>query len=153
MFELDREGPPILSVFGGKITTYRKLAEHALERLGAPGRAWTATSPLPGGDIANGDFAGFVEQMGQSYDWLPAPLLQRLCRAYGTRITTLIGDAASLAEMGEHFGGGLYACEVAYLREHEFARSAQDVLWRRSKLGLHLPAEAAARVEQWLAAQ
>ena len=155
VFELDRgeagDEPPILSVFGGKITTYRKLAEHALEKLGAPYRAWTAEQPLPGGDIAEGNFDRFAALMVKATPWLSQAGVYRMCRAYGTRIRDVIGSATSIAGMGEHFGGGLYQRELEYLRDVEFARGAEDVLWRRSKLGLHLPAETAGRIEAWFA--
>ena len=144
---------PVLSVFGGKITTYRKLAEHALEKLGpffprATG-AWTAGATLPGGDIA--DFDAFAAALVRARPGLPEPLLRRLARAYGTRVETLLGDATTLADLGEDFGGGLTGREVNYLRDHEWARTAEDVLYRRSKLGLHVPPGAAERVAAFLA--
>ncbi|NNC52599.1 MAG: glycerol-3-phosphate dehydrogenase [Erythrobacter sp.] len=156
VFEVDSEGgAPILSVYGGKITTYRKLAEHALEKLAAhmtvPGKSWTAHAPLPGGDMADRDFARFLWQGSERHPWLPPETVLRLARAYGTRLDMVIGDAGSIEELGEHFGGDLYAAELAYLVEHEYARCAQDVLWRRSKLGLHLSEDACARVGQWFA--
>ena len=156
VFEIDDGGgAPILSVYGGKITTYRKLAEHALARLAnhidVPGAAWTADAPLPGGDIRNADFASFLWDASVRYPWLPPEMLLRLTRAYGTRIDTLIGSATSLEELGECMGRDLYEAELAYLVTHEFARTADDVLWRRSKLGLHLADAAHARVEQWFA--
>ncbi len=154
-FEIEAEGgAPILSVYGGKITTYRKLAEHALQRLAAhilvPEEGWTSDAPLPGGDMAEADFARFLWEASERYDWLPPETLLRLCRAYGTRIETLLGDAANLDDLGTNFGGDLYEREVAYLVEHEFARTAEDILWRRSKLGLHLAEDAHDALEQWL---
>ncbi|MEB3414636.1 glycerol-3-phosphate dehydrogenase [Alteriqipengyuania sp. WL0013] len=156
VFELDSEGgAPILSIFGGKITTYRKLAEHALERLSGvmaiPGEEWTAMEPLPGGDMVKGDFDAFLAQVRDRYPAFAPEHLLRLARAYGTRIDAVIGDAARPQEMGEHFGGDLYEDEVAYLVEHEFAHTAEDVLWRRSKLGLHLDSPAQARLADWFA--
>ena len=158
VFELEADGgAPILSVYGGKITTYRKLAEHALEKLGGvmpvEGEPWTADAPLPGGDIKDADFAAFLWQASETYPWLPPEMLMRLGRAYGTRLAKLLGDAASLGDLGEHFGGTLYAAELRYLVDHEYARSAHDVLWRRSKLGLHLPEDAQQAVAEWFAAQ
>ena len=158
VFELEADGgAPILSVYGGKITTYRKLAEHALEKLGdvmpVEGEPWTADAPLPGGDIKDADFAAFLWQASETYPWLPPEMLMRLGRAYGTRLAKLLGEAASLADLGEHFGGTLYAAELRYLVDHEYARSAHDVLWRRSKLGLHLPEDAQQAVAEWFAAQ
>lgn len=152
-FELDSNGPPLLSIFGGKLTTYRKLAEHALERLGIAGASWTAGEPLPGGEIEPMHFEVFVEDQRFCYPWLPAGTVQRLARAYGTRMIDLLGDAQGINDLGEHLGGDLYARELEYLIEHEFARSAQDVLRRRSKLYLHLTADEQARVADWFTAR
>jgi len=155
VFELDEEGgaPAILSVFGGKITTFRKLAEHAIAKLGGlGGEPWTAEATLPGGDIDPRHFHDFVADAGSVYPWLDHTHLKRLARAYGTRLFDLLGDAASLDALGEHMGGNLYARELEYLVTHEFARGAEDVLWRRSKLSLHLDDDAKARVADWFAA-
>jgi glycerol-3-phosphate dehydrogenase len=153
VFTLDRgwdnAAPALLSVFGGKITTYRKLAEHALERLGVRSRAWTATVPLPGGDIPGLDFEAFLVASRERWPWLPSATLRRLARAYGTRIEQVLGDARGIDDLGRSFGGGLSAAEVIYLIRHEFARSADDVLWRRTKLGLHLDADQQHRLAQW----
>jgi glycerol-3-phosphate dehydrogenase len=153
VFELDRgrndKGPALLSIFGGKITTYRKLAEHALEKLGVSGRSWTADAPLPGGDIPALDFEGFVAAQSAIRPWLPAPVLRRLARAYGTRLDAVLGDARSFTDLGQHFGAGLTAAEVVYLVRREYARNADDVLWRRSKLGLHMSAAERAALAQW----
>lgn len=133
---------PLLSVFGGKITTYRRLAEEALAKLapllGYPRAGWTDKTALPGGDLPDGDFEGFVTRMAQERPWMPAPLLRRLCRAYGSRLEVLLGGAANLSDLGPDFGAGLYRAEVDYLVAHEYARTAQDVLFRRTKLGLRL---------------
>lgn len=149
----DAEGAAILSVYGGKITTYRKLAEGALsiieKALGRHGEKWTETAALPGGEIPDADFAGFETQMATRYEWLERRMLHRLLRAYGSEIGHVIGSAKSLADLGRHYGGGLYQAEVDYLIATEFATSAQDVLWRRSKLGLHLSDEACAALEDW----
>ena len=144
----------LLSVYGGKITTYRRLAEHALEKL-APhlkriGRPWTAGQPLPGGDI--GDFARFLSAFEVRHPWAPQDLAARLVRAYGSRADAIVGAAAGLADLGRDFGGGLTEAEVVYLVSHEWARTAEDILWRRSKLGLHTGAETAAALRDWLAA-
>ncbi len=148
-------GPILLNIFGGKITTYRRLAEHALQKLQPffpkAGGDWTATAHLPGGDIANADFAAFETVLTQRYPWLPAEMRRRLARAYGTRIERLIGSAKALTDLGTHFGGDLYEAEVRYLIDQEWARSAEDVLWRRSKLGLHLPQEAQDKLRAWFA--
>ena len=133
--------PPVLSVFGGKITTYRRLAEHAMEklRLFLPGGSgsWTARTPLPGGDMPDGDFDAFLKRVQAEQPWLPPDLARRLARAYGTRVGRLLGDAKRLDDLGEGFGAGLTEREVAYLVEIEWARTPEDILWRRSKLSLH----------------
>lgn len=153
VFELDRgwdgTAPALLSIFGGKITTYRKLAEHALDKLEVPGASWTAAAPLPGGDIARLDFEAFVAAQIAAYPWLPPATVRRMARAYGTRMSKVLGDAQNLGDLGQSFGGGLSAAEVIYLIRHEFARSAEDVLWRRSKLALHLTPDEQTRLIHW----
>ena len=137
--ELDDEpGAKLLSVFGGKITTARALADEALDKLGSKAARATAFSPLPGGDI----FDAFNIYLGQLAKWIPAPLLIRLSWAYGTRLPRLLDGASSVKELGRDFGAGLFEAELRYLLSHEFARTDEDVLWRRTKLGLHMtPAE------------
>jgi glycerol-3-phosphate dehydrogenase len=164
--ELDAEGgAPLLSVFGGKITTFRKLAEEAVDliapKLGNHQGSWTETRCLPGGDLfgatpanrAVREFDGFVAAMQTKYPWLAAKLVRRYARAYGTRIDALLAGRNDIAAMGEEIAAGLYAAEVEYLITHEWAGSAADILWRRSKLGLHLPADTAARLDAWIAAR
>jgi len=155
----DRE-PPLLSVFGGKITTYRRLAEHAIDRLvprmAEPARrragpAWTRHAHLPGGDMPDADFEGFLAELRRARPWLPAPLARRYARAYGTRTADLLGAAACLADLGEHLGDGVYAAELAYLRTAEWALTVDDVLWRRSKLGLHVSDATRAAIARYLA--
>jgi len=140
---------PLLSVFGGKITTFRKLAEQAVDELAEAlriaARPWTSGgapggAPLPGGNIAHADFESFATQFQKQHPWLPAALARRYARAYGTRAARVVGSANSLAGLGRTFAPDLYEAELRYLRETEWARSAQDVLWRRTKLGLHVPA-------------
>jgi glycerol-3-phosphate dehydrogenase len=140
--ELDPDpGPRLLSVFGGKITTARALARAAVDRLGIEGRRATAHSFLPGGDI----YPDYVHWLEGLTAWMPAPLVRRLSRAYGTRLRDMIGGATSLEQLGRHFGGGLYEAELRWMKEREFACTAEDALWRRSKLGLTLsPAEVGA---------
>lgn len=150
-FEVDEDGPPLLSIFGGKLTTYRKLAVHALARLKVGGEDWTAQDPLPGGAIDPKYYDRFVEDQCGLYDWAPRAMLERLARAYGTRMMDLLGDAQSVEELGEHMGAGLYARELEYLVAHEFARTPEDVLRRRSKLYLHMSDEEQARVKTWFA--
>jgi len=155
VFEVDHEaGAPILSIYGGKITTFRKLAEHALKRLSRhlPMRgSWTREAVLPGGKM--GDFASFLWQASVRFPWLPPEMLLRLVRAYGSRIDMVIGEAGEVDDLGRHFGGTLYEAELAYLARHEYARTAEDVLWRRSKLGLHLGADTAPAIDAWFAAR
>ena len=147
--------PPLLSIYGGKITTFRKLAEAALDRLAPhieiPRKAWTRSAPLPGGDLPNGDFGAFLVECQARYPWMPSQLLKRLARSYGTRIKLIIGAAGSLSDLGDNFGAGLTSAEINYLRRSEFAQSADDILWRRTKLGLHMSAREIQNVHDWLA--
>ncbi|NBJ13511.1 glycerol-3-phosphate dehydrogenase [Microvirga arsenatis] len=146
---------PVLSIFGGKITTFRKLAEHALEELKpffpAMKPAWTETAKMPGGDMPDADFDRFFATVRQRWPFLPEHLAHRLARSYGTRMEELLGQAQSMADLGEDFGAGLTAAEVDYLARREWARSAEDILWRRSKLGLHVPVDAPAKIDAYLA--
>ncbi|WP_414471750.1 glycerol-3-phosphate dehydrogenase [Microvirga sp. M2] len=148
---------PVLSIFGGKITTFRKLAEHALDELKAvfPAMkpAWTETAKMPGGDMPDADFDRFFAGMRQRWPFLAEPVALRLARAYGTRVAELLGEARSMADLGEDFGAGLTGAEVDYLVRREWARSAEDILWRRSKLGLHVPAGAPAKIDAYIAKQ
>ena len=151
---LDEAGAPVLSVFGGKLTTYRKLAEQAVDRI-APllggGAAWTAGAVLPGGDIADGDLAAFEARLRRQYPFLAPSLARRLAGSYGTRALWILDGIDSAAALGEPVAADLYPCELRYLVQHEFARTAEDVLWRRSHLGLIVPPEDVARLEAWLA--
>lgn len=146
---------PLLSIFGGKITTYRKLAEHAMREL-APffpkaGDAWTAGAALPGGDMADADFDRFLAALRADHPQMPQPLLRRLSRAYGTRARVLLGSARTPEDLGPDFGGGLHRAEVDYLVEVEWVRTAEDILYRRSKLGLHVPGGTADALHAYLA--
>jgi glycerol-3-phosphate dehydrogenase len=133
---------PLLSVFGGKITTYRRLAEEVLARLapGFPGseswKAWTHAEPLPGGDFT--DFSVLLNELQIDYPRLPPPLVARLARRHGTLVRRVVGKAGSIDDLGEHYGGGLYEAELRYLVKEEWASEAEDVLWRRTKCGLHM---------------
>jgi glycerol-3-phosphate dehydrogenase len=133
---------PLLSVFGGKITTYRRLAEQALAQLSATfpqmRAPWTRTATLPGGDIPVTGFDGWAENVSRRYPFLDREVVRRLCRAYGTRVDLLLAGVASAADMGTDFGAGLTEREVDYLTANEWAETAEDILWRRSKLGLRL---------------
>jgi glycerol-3-phosphate dehydrogenase len=147
----DAVTPPILSVFGGKLTTYRRLAEQALEKLlpavgGDAGKSWTAGAYLPGGDIA--DFPAFKKMLRVRNGHLDVATLHRLAYSYGTLTDKFVGY-----DMGEDFGGGLHRSEIDYLVKHEWARTAEDVLWRRSKLGLHVGEDTFSRVRDYLAAK
>jgi glycerol-3-phosphate dehydrogenase len=141
---------PMLSIFGGKITTYRRLAEAALDKLknhlpAARQLAWTGGAPLPGGDFPQTGYEALVVELGIAYPFLDKPLLARLVRAYGTRTRDLLGNARSLNDLGQNFGAGLTEREVLYLMNQEWALTSDDVLWRRSKLGLRFsPAQAEA---------
>ena len=134
--------PPLLSIFGGKLTTYRRLAETVLEKLqdslNISPRCWTHRAPLPGGDLPARDFRRFVIDVRRRWRFLPITVARRLARSYGTRVEQIIGDAKSFADLGEHYGAGLTAAEVAYLTRDEWALTDEDILWRRSKLGLHM---------------
>ncbi len=141
VFELDGE-PPLLSVFGGKITTFRKLAEHAMQKLqpffpDMKGN-WTASASLPGGDIGNADFEKFLREFSSASPWLPSNLAQHYARLYGTRAERVLNGAKNLAGLGRHFGGLLYQAELDYLKKYEWAETRDDILQRRTKHGLHL---------------
>lgn len=146
---------PLLSVFGGKITSFRKLSEHALQRLEtffpAMGAPWTAKSPLPGGDMAYADFETFLAGIEHAHDWLPESLARHYARLYGTRVAIVIGSANSMSDLGHCFGPDFYEAEVRYLIRHEWAQSADDILVRRTKHGLHLSAEGRSAFERWFA--
>jgi glycerol-3-phosphate dehydrogenase len=157
VFDLDGSNDtlaPALSIFGGKITTYRKLAEQAVDKL-APyfsnlPVAWTAGIHLPGGDFAAENVDGLLVEKQRQYSWIPEAQLRRMVQAYGTRLTRVIGTATSLADLGHHFGAGLYEAEVQYLQDCEFAVTANDILWRRSKLGLRLSETEQLQLESWM---
>ena len=154
---LDKTAAPLLSVFGGKITTYRRLAESALEKIGtalpvARG-PWTAGVTLPGGDIAVDEVPGAVTALIRRYPFLEGSTALRLFRTHGTQTAEMLGDAASPAGLGRDFGGGLSEAEVRWLMDHEYARTAQDILWRRTKLGLRLTGEQAAALDDYMTAR
>ncbi|HYM43542.1 MAG TPA: glycerol-3-phosphate dehydrogenase [Steroidobacteraceae bacterium] len=154
--ELERHPAPLLSVFGGKITTYRRLAEDAVDALapllGTRAHGWTARAVLPGGDLPEGSFARFLRTVERRYPWLPARLQQRYAHAYGTRLERMLGSVVALGDLGRELLPGLYEREVEYLCREEFARSADDILWRRTKVGLRLLGADRAPLERWLAA-
>jgi glycerol-3-phosphate dehydrogenase len=145
---------PLLTVYGGKITTHRRLAEAALDRL-APllgaRPAWTETSRLPGGDIPRDGVARLVAEARRSWPFLGEAHIRRLVQAYGTRISRILGPAKQLDDLGARLGGDLTGAEVRYLMDHEWARTADDVLWRRSKLGLRVSAGERERLAKFMA--
>jgi glycerol-3-phosphate dehydrogenase len=148
---------PLLSVFGGKLTTYRKLAEHAMSELrpllGISNREWTWGAKLPGGDIPRDDFEAFCTDQQQRYAFVRAKLIRRWCRAYGTRIERLVGNARTALDLGEEVAPLLYEAELQFMRDQEWARTGQDALWRRSKLGLRYDDSQQARVDAWFGAR
>ena len=151
VLSVDRHGPPCLSIFGGKITTYRRLAEHALEKLARdlPDHRgpWTAGTPLPGGDFPVDGLAALIRTLCDRFG-LSGHHAERLAHAYGT-------DALELAALpqGRDFGATLTEAELHWMMTHEFARNADDALWRRSKLGLRMTPAQADMVGEWMAAQ
>jgi glycerol-3-phosphate dehydrogenase len=146
----------MLSVFGGKITTYRKLAEHALDKLKpffpAMKETWTSGAPLPGGDMPGADFERFLGELQRAEPWLPDGLAHHYARLYGTRTTKVMDGARNLDGLGRHFGGLLYQCEIDYLRSVEWAKTAEDILDRRTKHGLHLTRDQREDVRAYVAA-
>ena len=152
-------GAPLLSIFGGKITTYRRLAEEALAHLAdaspqikavAAKRGWTATAPLPGGDFPVAGDADVVARVRSAYPFVTLPHAIRLVAAYGTLAVKVLGPARSSADLGVAFGATLTEAEVRYLMREEWAGSAEDVVWRRSKLGLRMTVDEVAALEAWM---
>lgn len=147
---------PILSVFGGKITTYRHLAESALAELSAhlpilSGTGWTASRALPGGDFAPDGAPRLASDLAREYSFLDPSIIRRLVRSYGTRSRTWLANAKSVSELGKDFGHGLFQAEVDYLVGFEWALSAEDILWRRTKLGLRFSDDQCAALASYIA--
>lgn len=157
VLKLDTEGAPLLSVFGGKITTYRRLAEQALARLGphleTGSGDWTAGAALPGGDFPVSGGGALEQALLKAHPYLSGRDVRRMIRAYGTDAGVMLKGAKSRGDLGQAFGAGLFACEVNWLMEKEFARTADDVVWRRSKLGLHLNDAEVAALDSFMAAR
>ena len=157
VLQLDPAPAPMLSVYGGKITTYRRLAERAVDMLAGSlrinGSRWTGDAPLPGGDIPDADIGEFTARCAARYSWMPERLLRHCVRHYGTDIHALLAGRSSVDDLGEHFGAGLYAAEVAYLARHEWARTAEDILWRRTRKGLGVSSRGVERVRAYLRAR
>lgn len=165
LLEPNAEAAPLLSVWGGKITTFRKLAEDAADEvgrmLGEVRTPWTEGAHLPGGDLKpwigparrpDTDFTRLTQAVAQRHPWLPPALVHRLARAYGARVDRIIGRATRLEELGAEVAPGLHEAELRYLQDEEWAVSGDDVLWRRSKLGLHYTPAERERVAAWMAA-
>ncbi len=147
-------GAPILHVFGGKITTYRRLAEGALEKIGAAigpkGRPWTAEASLPGGDFPVDGVSELISCLRSRYPFLSDFLACRMVRSYGTDAERILGEAQTVADLGRDFGATLTEREVKWLMDKEFAQTAEDLIWRRSKLGLRMTAEEVASLDAWM---
>jgi len=154
VIHLTKNGPPMASIFGGKITTYRKLSEEVVDmvlpRLDMQQPAWTETATLPGGDMPSADYDAFRDARQQQYPWLPEALLNDYTRNYGTVIDTMLANASSMTDLGLHFGGDLYELEVRHLIDNEWARSADDILWRRTRKGLHVPEGTKEKLTEWM---
>ena len=156
VLSLDTKGPVLLNVFGGKITTYRKLAEAVIEKLkphvGGQGE-WTAEVPLPGGDFPVSEVNARIDDLQDKYQFLNGRWAKRLFRAYGIEADEVLGKAKSAADLGEMFGADLTAAEVLWLMDKEYAQTAEDVVWRRSKLGLRLTKDQIARIDDFMQSQ
>jgi glycerol-3-phosphate dehydrogenase len=164
LLECNEKGAPLLTVWGGKITTYRRLADEAMailaDRLKVRAISWTGGAPLPGGDldyagklVARIDFDAFLKRFREACPWLPPLLATRYARSYGTRAGNVLAGATRMDELGEELAPGLFVAEARYLVAVEWARSADDILWRRTKLGLFCKPEHVARLAAWLAEQ
>jgi glycerol-3-phosphate dehydrogenase len=151
------QAAPLLSIFGGKITTYRKLAETAVAKLEpfftGLGTSRTGEEPLPGGEIPGADFEAFVADLAKRHAGLDAGFLRTLARRHGADCQAILRDARTPADLGEHFGDTLYAAEVDHLVAEEWATTGDDVLWRRTKCGLHLAPAQRERVAAYVAAR
>ena len=151
----NRKEAPVLSVYGGKITTYRKLADDALKLLAehlpvSTTDDWTRHQPLPGGDVPGADFEAFLVDVRKQYAWLDEAVLFDYARNYGTRMHVLLQNCSNTSQLGQKFGGGLNQVEVDYLVEHEWARTVEDIIWRRSKKGLAIDDKGTDLLHQYL---
>jgi glycerol-3-phosphate dehydrogenase len=150
--EMHNDGnAPILNVYGGKITTFRRLSEQAgdkiVKALGRGGKKWTAKAQLPGAEgVAN--FKAFYKTVRREFDWMPESMTWRMAQAYGTRMRDVLRGAKRMSELGENLGNGVYEAEIRYLINVEWALSAEDILWRRSKLGLHIAPQTEQRIRK-----
>jgi glycerol-3-phosphate dehydrogenase len=150
----DGEAAPLLNIFGGKITTYRKLAESALEKITPffpkAGPDWTAGVSLPGGDFPVDGVASLIQELRETYPFLDDFWARRLIRAYGTEARLILGDAKSIGDMGKAFAATLTEREIIWLMDKEYARTAEDVVWRRSRLGLRMSKAEIAELDIWM---
>ncbi|RJL16498.1 glycerol-3-phosphate dehydrogenase [Paracoccus siganidrum] len=154
VFDLDDTGgAPLLNIFGGKITTFRELAERGMRRLKEVfpemGPDWTETAPLPGGEIANADYEAYVNLLRELHPWMPRPLVQHYGRLYGARTKDVVAGAMGMADLGRHFGGQLYEAEARYLVAREWALRPEDILYRRTKHYLHLTEDQRRAFADW----
>ncbi len=159
----DNGGAPLLSVLGGAISSYRKLSEEAVDllasRLGCSRGPWTANACLPGGDLYGTapsprnvlGFDDYLRRQKQSYGWMPPALVERYARAYGTRMDGLLAGCGAINDLGKQVLPGLYEAELLYLIGQEWATTAEDILWRRTRLGLHLAPDAGRVLAAWIA--
>ena len=146
--------PMVINIFGGKITTYRKLALSMLtlieEAIGPKGKSWTRGTKLPGGDFPADGFDKLLSQILDEYPFLTKPQAHRMVRAYGTSIRNILKEANSLTDLGKDFGFGLTQIEVKYLIDHEWAKKSEDILWRRTKLGIRFSEKQTAVLGKWM---
>ncbi|AGI74126.1 glycerol-3-phosphate dehydrogenase GlpD [Octadecabacter arcticus 238] len=154
VFDLEEAGgAPMLNIFGGKITTFRELAERGMHKIAKffpdLGPDWTDAAPLPGGDMKDADYDTFCGTLKIDFPWMSRGLRRHYGRLYGTRVASVVGDAKSVDGLGRHFGGTLYEAEVNYLLAHEWAQTAEDILWRRTKHRLHLSDAEQSAFTEW----
>ena len=152
VLELDTNGPALLSVFGGKITTYRKLAEKALAKLDIDD-PWTAGVALPGGNMPWDGAAPLAQALQKEYPFLDAKWAARIVRTHGTQSRDWLSEAKTAEDLGQAFGAGLTEAEVRWMIANEYARTGDDVMWRRTKLGLRLTADERSALNEWMEKQ
>ncbi len=154
VLRVDGDELPVINIFGGKITTYRKLSESVLTKIealiGARFGPWTATSNLPGGDFGVADYDSLLSKLKQEFHFLDSVMAKRLIRCYGTNAWTMLKGALNIKDMGQDFGGTLSEREVKYLMKYEWAECAEDVVWRRTKLGIRLDEKQISTIENWM---
>lgn len=150
VLQLDANGAPLLNVFGGKITTYRKLSQRAVGKIAPDSAEWTAGVPLPGGDFPVDGVQALIDRLLQDHSFLSPGWAARLVRAYGTDAHIMLDGAKTADDMGKQFGADLTGREVRWLMTHEYAQTADDVVWRRSKLGLRMTPDEIAKLQDWM---